>query len=165
VSDATGLPAEHPALVTTLGPPGPPPPAGDATGLPGEHPALVSVVGFARTGAPTAVPDPVLVVVAPRKAPDIFRHKGLGVTIVLSRRARVEVVLVRRGRQAVKLSRTRRRDLRAGRSRLRLHPSIAGRLAIRARKGVDARVLVRVSYGDGTTETAQRSVALRPPRR
>jgi hypothetical protein len=52
-----------------------------------------------------------------------------------------------------------------GRSRLRLHPSIAGRLAIRARHGVEARVLVRVRDADGTTETARRSVTLRPPHR
>jgi hypothetical protein len=164
VSDATGLPAEHPALVSTVGPPGVPP-AGDATGLPAEHPALVSVAGFAAPATPAPARNAALVVVAPRKDPGLFRRRGLGVTFVLAERAHAEVVLVRgTGRRRVKLSRTRRGGLRAGRSRIRLRASIAGRAATRSKAGVHARVLVRLRYRDGTTETAERAVLLRAPR-
>jgi hypothetical protein len=42
MTDPTGTPAGHPALLTATGPAAPPTPGGDATGTPAGHPAIVT---------------------------------------------------------------------------------------------------------------------------
>ncbi len=191
MSDASGLDAAHPMLVTAVGPPGVPP-TSDATGLPAAHPALVTATGTGRSGpaaptppgsdsgAPAVAPAPQAADAAAtaarggapsaRPAPILSvparKHPGLfrrrGLRVVIVLRAPAEVVMVLHAAQdGRRLARTRTATLPIGRTLLRLPASRAGRRRTRRHARVDARLEVSVRYEGGGGVHLRAPVSLR----